>query len=144
MLFRRRPDDDTKLKGFWELPEKEQLPNATIGAELGRFKHSITNFNNTFTIYSAQIPAKPTGYAWLTVDKPVEYLFKYDGSQSTTIDHEPITGFFIMQRTSLLAFKAITILAVMPLLVLAKATGPDPRMTGAPGDDICTSCQPAQ
>ena len=75
MLFRRRPDTDRKLAGFWELPEKEDLPNATVGAELGKFRHSITNFNNIFTIYDAQIPEKPTGYAWLTVDEPVEYLF---------------------------------------------------------------------
>lgn len=75
MLFWRRPDDAKKLAGFWELPEKEQLPGAELGAVLGRFQHSITNFHNTFTIYDAQIPAKPTGYAWLAAGKPVEYLF---------------------------------------------------------------------
>jgi A/G-specific adenine glycosylase len=75
MLFWRRPDTDRKLAGFWELPEIEQLPTAKVGRELGRFQHSITNFNNTFTIYEAKIAAKPRGYAWLSVDKPVEYLF---------------------------------------------------------------------
>lgn len=75
MLFWRRPDTDRKLAGFWELPESTQLPEARIGKMLGRFRHSITNFNNIFTIFDAQIPVKPVGYAWLPIDKPVQYLF---------------------------------------------------------------------
>jgi A/G-specific adenine glycosylase len=75
LLFWRRPDTDRKLAGFWELPEKEHLPLARVGKNLGEFRHSITNVNNFFTIYEAQIAAKPTGYAWLPIDKPVEYLF---------------------------------------------------------------------
>ena len=75
LLFWRRPDSERKLAGFWELPEKEHLPLAEVGEILGTFRHSITNVNNFFTIYEAQIPVKPIGYAWLPIDKPVEYLF---------------------------------------------------------------------
>lgn len=45
-----------------------------------------------------------------------------------------------MQRTRILTAKLMLILAVAPAIVLAKATGPDPRKTNAPGDDNCTSC----
>jgi A/G-specific adenine glycosylase len=79
MLFWRRPDTEKKLAGFWELPEPEQLPQAVIGETLGRFHHSITNFHNIFTITEAKIVRKPAGYAWLPINKPVDYLF------STTI-----------------------------------------------------------
>jgi A/G-specific adenine glycosylase len=75
MLFWRRKDDAPKLAGFWELPEKEQLPDATLVNQLGRFQHSITNFNNIFTVYEAKIPLKPRDFAWLSTGNPVEYLF---------------------------------------------------------------------
>jgi A/G-specific adenine glycosylase len=75
LLFWRRPDSERKLAGFWELPEHEYLPNAKIGRRLGRFRHSITNINNSFTIAEAEIDRKPRGYTWLSPDKPVEYLF---------------------------------------------------------------------
>jgi len=79
MLFWRRSNTDRKLAGFWELPEPQQLPNAVIGATLGRFSHSITNFHNIFTLVDAQIIEKPAGYYWLRTDKPLDYLL------STTI-----------------------------------------------------------
>ncbi len=36
--------------------------------------------------------------------------------------------------------KAAAILAVLPLLIYAFSGGPPPRMSGAPGDGLCTSC----
>ncbi|HYP08691.1 MAG TPA: A/G-specific adenine glycosylase [Bryobacteraceae bacterium] len=74
LLFRRRPDTDRRLAGFWELPEPEELKTARIGKELGRFPHTITNFHNIFTIRQAEIAVKPRGYAWLSPVEPVEYL----------------------------------------------------------------------
>ncbi len=74
MLFWRRPDSDKKLAGFWELPEYTALPAAVLGAELGRFRHSITNVNNIFTIAEAKIAKKPKNYAWLPVDDSLKYL----------------------------------------------------------------------
>ena len=75
MIFWRRPENVRKLGGFWELPEPEHLPQATLGAQLGRFSHSITNVNNIFTICEANIAVTPSGYSWLSIDEPVGYLF---------------------------------------------------------------------
>jgi A/G-specific adenine glycosylase len=75
MIFWRRPDNVRKLGGFWELPEPEDLPHATAGAQLGRFTHTITNVNNIFTIREAKIAVPPSGYSWLSIDESVSYLF---------------------------------------------------------------------
>lgn len=75
MLFRKRPDSDRKLAGFWELPEHEELPDAVLGRRLGRFKHTITNVHNIFTLIEAEIASKPIGYSWISFSNPVEYLF---------------------------------------------------------------------
>jgi A/G-specific adenine glycosylase len=72
MLFWQRPATDRKLAGFWELPESQQLPGAVLGGELGRFRHSITNFDNTFTLVEATIARKPRGMTWLAPNKPVQ------------------------------------------------------------------------
>jgi uncharacterized protein (TIGR03437 family) len=46
-----------------------------------------------------------------------------------------------MQRVLIMAVKAITMLAIVPAILSAKATGPEPGYTGAPGDvGNCTSC----
>jgi A/G-specific adenine glycosylase len=74
ILFWQRPHNDRKLAGFWELPEPQQLPQAKTGSTLGRFTHSITNFNNIFTIIEAKIARKPPNYYWLPIDKPLDYL----------------------------------------------------------------------
>ena len=75
VIFWRRPENSKKLGGFWELPEPEHLPQAIVGARLGRFNHSITNVHNMFTIYEANIAVTPPGYSWLSIGEPVRYLF---------------------------------------------------------------------
>jgi A/G-specific adenine glycosylase len=75
MLFWQRPATDRKLAGFWELPESEQVSGAVVGAELGRFHHSITNFDNTFTLFEAEIGRKPRGMTWLPISKPLQSVF---------------------------------------------------------------------
>jgi uncharacterized protein (TIGR03437 family) len=42
------------------------------------------------------------------------------------------------RRKAIFVGKAATILAVIPVLIYAYATGPDPRNTGAPGDTTCS------
>ena len=54
-----------KRQGFWELPEVDQLPGAELGPELGRFRHSITNHQYTFTVVSAGVRSRPPGFRWL-------------------------------------------------------------------------------
>jgi A/G-specific adenine glycosylase len=75
LLFWQRPATEPKLGGFWELPESKQLPDAVLGSELGRFRHSITNFDNIFTLFEAEIARKPRGMTWLAPDKPLQSLF---------------------------------------------------------------------
>jgi hypothetical protein len=75
MLFWQRPATDRKLAGFWELPEIQQLPGAEVGAKIGRFRHSIVNFDNIFTLFEARIAQKPDGMAWLAVNKPLQSVF---------------------------------------------------------------------
>ncbi|HYP08692.1 MAG TPA: choice-of-anchor V domain-containing protein [Bryobacteraceae bacterium] len=45
-----------------------------------------------------------------------------------------------MQRNTILAAKVLTVSAVIPAFILAHSTGPEPRRTGAPGDETCTKC----
>jgi uncharacterized protein (TIGR03437 family) len=47
-----------------------------------------------------------------------------------------------MQRKSIIGVKIGIGLAIIPVLIYAYASGPDPRLTGAPGDNpaACTSC----
>jgi len=66
LVERRRRLLLCRRQGFWELPEAGQIPNATIGAELGRFRHSIMNRNYTFTVLSARVRSLPPGFRWLS------------------------------------------------------------------------------
>lgn len=75
LLFWRRADTEKKLAGFWELPEPENLPAAKIGRQIGQFRHSIVNINNVFTVVEARLAVQPSGYYWLSPDKPLKYLF---------------------------------------------------------------------
>ena len=51
-----------------------------------------------------------------------------------------------MQRSSTIFMaKCVTILAVIPAVILASASGPEARHTGAPGDlGTCTACHAAR
>ena len=75
MLFWQRPKADKKLAGFWDLPGPEQLLGASPGRELGRFRHSITNTNYVFSVRDAKLLQIPSGYHWLPIDNPVDFLF---------------------------------------------------------------------
>jgi hypothetical protein len=44
------------------------------------------------------------------------------------------------RQQKILAAKFATVLWVIPVMIYAKADGPDPRKTGAPGDNLCTEC----
>jgi A/G-specific adenine glycosylase len=61
-----------KLKGFWELPEAEQLPVVELGRELGEFRHSITNHNYVFTLVAARVRRIPKGFSWISRDRCLE------------------------------------------------------------------------
>ncbi len=58
-------------QGFWELPEAGDLPAASPGPELGRFRHSILNRNYTVTVVPARLRGTPKGFEWVADPKPV-------------------------------------------------------------------------
>ena len=50
ILLWQRPADSRRLAGFWELPEREQIPGAKIHGEAAGFRHTIVN-----TTYLVQV-----------------------------------------------------------------------------------------
>ncbi|MCC6392077.1 MAG: A/G-specific adenine glycosylase [Bryobacterales bacterium] len=56
---------DSKLKGFYELPELEHLPSARPGPPVGEFRHSITNHQYRFTVHRATVKDVPEGFLWI-------------------------------------------------------------------------------
>ena len=67
VLWQRR--DGTRLRGFWELPEAEQLPRARIGRRLGSFHHSITNHTYRFAVVGAFVPRIPREFSWIPANQ---------------------------------------------------------------------------
>ena len=64
LLWQRR--DGPRLRGFWELPEAEQLPHARTGPELCAFRHSITNHDYRFTVLKASMARLPREFSWIS------------------------------------------------------------------------------
>jgi A/G-specific adenine glycosylase len=49
--------------GFWQLPSPEDVPQAQTGAELGRFRHTITRFHYEVSVREAAL-TEATGMRW--------------------------------------------------------------------------------
>jgi A/G-specific adenine glycosylase len=43
ILLWQRPPDSRRMAGFWELPEREQVPGAEVTEAAGRFRHTIVH-----------------------------------------------------------------------------------------------------
>ena len=65
ILLWQRPPDSRRLAGFWELPEREQVPGANVYGEPGEFRHTIVNTTYLVQVYRASIPSLPKGFTWL-------------------------------------------------------------------------------
>ena len=65
VLLWRRSADSRRLAGFWELPEREQLPAATVRVAAGGFRHIIVNTTYLVQVYRASLRARPNGFQWL-------------------------------------------------------------------------------
>lgn len=59
------------MAGFWELPEAEQLPAATVLKELGSFRHTITSHHYEVRVLSARLRKAPPGFRWAGKDEMV-------------------------------------------------------------------------
>jgi A/G-specific adenine glycosylase len=64
VLLWQRPAGSCRLAGFWELPEREQVPDAEAQGKLASFRHSIVNTNYDFQVYRALLRRVPEGFRW--------------------------------------------------------------------------------
>jgi A/G-specific adenine glycosylase len=80
VLAWQRPTDARLMPGFWELPEKEHLPDTTPTRELGAFRHGITVNNYRIKVWRAAAPAQFGKCQWLTISElarlPLSTIFK--------------------------------------------------------------------
>jgi A/G-specific adenine glycosylase len=53
ILLWQRPPDSQRMAGFWELPEREQVPGAEVVEAAGRFRHSIVHTTYLVVVYRA-------------------------------------------------------------------------------------------
>lgn len=65
VLLWQRPNDSTRLPGFWELPDASQLPGAQHGFSLGEVRHGITVNRYRIHVRTAQVDPIPEGFAWI-------------------------------------------------------------------------------
>lgn len=65
LLWQRKPDS-RRLAGFWELPEREQLPDARLLGAIGGFNHSITNHRYAVSVIAARVNGTPAGFRWIS------------------------------------------------------------------------------
>ena len=79
LLWQRAPDASL-MPGFWELPERAQIPSAIPGKRLGAFRHSITFHDYCFHVYEAEMPADVGPCRWVPLDSlftlPVSTIFR--------------------------------------------------------------------
>lgn len=80
LLIWQRPAESRLMPGFWELPERLQLPDACGGLKLGSFRHGITFHKYEFQIFEADPPAHPGPCRWIVSDEladlPISTIFK--------------------------------------------------------------------
>lgn len=80
ILAWRRGPQERLMPGFWELPEREHLPDVSEGQTLGSFRHGITFHDYSFRVVEAKPPADQRGCEWLSLEKlktvPVSTILK--------------------------------------------------------------------
>ena len=69
ILLRQRTAESKRLAGFWELPERELVPGATVHDAVGGFRHSIVHTTYFVQVYRASIRRRPDGFEWLAKGK---------------------------------------------------------------------------
>jgi A/G-specific adenine glycosylase len=73
LLAWQRPAESRRLAGFWELPERAQLPRAGVGARIGQFRHTIVNTNYSYYVFRASLVRVPSQFQWLSRDQLNEF-----------------------------------------------------------------------
>jgi len=67
ILAWQRPPESARMAGFWELPEPEQLPSATVGIRIATFRHTIVNTNYLVTVHKGSTSHVPENFRWLRI-----------------------------------------------------------------------------
>jgi A/G-specific adenine glycosylase len=65
ILLRQRAAGSQRLAGFWELPERENLPGAVIADGGCQFRHTIVHTTYAITVYRASASKRPDGFQWV-------------------------------------------------------------------------------
>lgn len=65
VLLRQRGAAESRLAGFWELPEMRDVPAARRGDCIGSFKHSITRHDYAVEVWRAEPAKAPKGFRWI-------------------------------------------------------------------------------
>jgi A/G-specific adenine glycosylase len=68
ILAWQRPAESRLMPGFWELPERSELPAASVGQSLGAFRHGITLHNYRFEVREAVAPKDTGSCKWVEMD----------------------------------------------------------------------------
>ena len=69
ILLKQRGAHESRLQGFWELPEERDLPYSVRGERLGEFKHSITRHDYTIEVFTATLSRAGRGHRWVDKDE---------------------------------------------------------------------------
>ncbi|HEY7210367.1 MAG TPA: A/G-specific adenine glycosylase [Bryobacteraceae bacterium] len=64
ILLWQRPAGARLMPGFWELPEREQLPEAVLSDKVGEFRHAITYHDYRCEVYRAEAPVDCAECRW--------------------------------------------------------------------------------
>lgn len=64
LLWRRAPES-RRLAGFWELPEREQIPEARVRETAGKFRHTIVHTTYLVQVDRALAGRCPKGFQWV-------------------------------------------------------------------------------
>jgi A/G-specific adenine glycosylase len=71
VLLKQRAADESRMAGFWDLPEPEDLPQARLGVSMGSIRHTITHHIFTIQIYAATLSRVrlSCGFAWFAPNR---------------------------------------------------------------------------
>ncbi|MDQ2843075.1 MAG: A/G-specific adenine glycosylase [Acidobacteriota bacterium] len=67
ILLWQRPPGTRLMPGFWELPEREHLPDLKLARKLGAFGHGITFHRYRFEIWEAEADGKAGPCEWIPI-----------------------------------------------------------------------------
>ena len=67
LMWQRGPD--SRMAGFWELPQPEQVPGLERHEVLGAFRHTITHHVYEVAVISGKVRKKASGLHWIRLSE---------------------------------------------------------------------------